>query len=504
MARPSGSILDSYGPVILVTMVASAVLLAGPAVVSRLTEAHTDAKVAGARGRLDEDPILARFSQATRDLATIVEPSVVHISTRADLRDPKTGRTVPMSSSGSGWVYDADGHIVTNAHVVDGAKEIEVQFHNGSLRKVTSVKLDLRTDIAVLKIEHGGLRPAERGRSELIHQGDLVFAFGSPFDFRFSMSSGIVSGLGRSAGLSDVDFENFIQVDAAINPGNSGGPLTDITGRVVGMNTAIATGRGNTTGVQGQSAGIGLAIPMSIIESVVPQLIEKGEVDKGFMGVRLSLLTDARARTAGYEGHGVMIGDVEAGAPAHRSGLRPGDIITHINGQPINSQRQIPAIVATHRPGQTILVRVWRSGDGTSDRGPDEAAGGPMEIPVVLEKLDPALIAERPVDSLDRFGVRSLQTANRLSAVELSLPQERGVIVIETTPGSSAEASTPRGSLIVAVNDLPVSSVDEFYTRLMRATPQSGIFGPRSSMSTVVILTVILPGGETRNVPIPI
>jgi len=420
---------------------------------------------------------------------------VVHISTRADLRDPKSGRTVPMSSSGSGWVYDADGHIVTNAHVVDGAKEIEVQFHNGSLRKVTSVKLDLRTDIAVLTIEHGGLRPAERGRSEQIQQGDLVFAFGSPFDFRFSMSSGIVSGLGRSAGLTDVDFENFIQVDAAINPGNSGGPLTDITGRVIGMNTAIATGRGNTTGVQGQSAGIGLAIPMSIIESVVPQLIEKGEVDKGFMGVRLSLLTDARARTAGYEGHGVMIGDVEPDAPAHRSGLRPGDIITHINGQPINSQRQIPAIVATHRPGQTILVRVWRSGE--------DNAGRPLEIPVVLEKLDPALIAERPVDSLDRFGVRALQTANRLTAVELSLPQERGVIVVETTPGSSAELNMPRGSLIVAVNDLPVSSVDEFYTRLMRATPQSGLFGPRSPMSTVVILTVILPGGETRSVPIP-
>lgn len=501
MARTSLSPLDSYGPVVVVTLAAAAVLLTGPFVVSRLTEAQTDSRVAAARTRLDSDSILARMSQATRDLATIVEPSVVHISTRAQIKDPKTGRSSIMSSSGSGWVYDSLGHIVTNAHVVDGASEIEVQFHNGSLRKVSAVRLDLRTDIAVLKIEHGGLRPAERGRSEDVQQGDLVFAFGSPFDFRFSMSSGIVSGLGRSAGLSDVDFENFIQVDAAINPGNSGGPLTDISGRVVGMNTAIATGRGSTTGVQGQSAGIGLAIPMSIIESVVPQLIEKGEVDKGFMGVRLSLLTESRARAAGYEGHGVVVGEVEAGAPAQRSGLRPGDIITHINGQAISSHRQIPAIVATHQPGQTILVRVWRGGER---RGGEQVDGTPMEIPVVLEKLDPALIAERPVDSLDRFGVVELQTANRLRAAEFRLPQERGVIVTATSPGSQAETAMPRGSLIVAVNELPVTSVDEFYARLVRATQGAGFFGPRSAMPTVVVLTVVLPGGETRSVPLAI
>ena len=499
MPNASGSPPVSYGPAIVVTAVAAAVLLAGPVVVSRLTEAQTEARVQAARARLDDDAILSRLSSATRDLAQIVEPSVVHISTRAYIRDPKSGRTVAMNSSGSGWVYDAEGHIVTNAHVVDGADEIEVQLHNGALRKVSAVRLDLRTDIAVLDIDRGGLRPAERGRSDTIQQGDLVFAFGSPFDFRFSMSSGIVSGLGRSAGLSDIDFENFIQVDAAINPGNSGGPLTDITGRVIGMNTAIATGRGNTTGVQGQSAGIGLAIPMSIIESVVPQLIEKGEVDKGFMGVRLTMLTESRGRLAGYEGHGVMIGEVEPGAPAQRAGLRAGDIITHINGQPILSQRQIPAIVATHQPGQTISVRIWRTLES-----PDEgAAGASLDMPVVLEKLDPALMAERPVEALDRFGVVQLLTANRLRAAEHRLPQERGVIVTETKPGSTAESVLPSGSLIVAVNDLPVTSVDEFYARLMRAAP-TGMFGPRSGISALVVLTVILPGGETRSVPISI
>src|SRR5262249_20176701 len=157
-----------------------------------ITYAQTEARIAAASARLREGNILDELDRATRDLAQIVEPSVVHISTRATIRDSATGRATPMTSSGSGWVYDGDGHIVSNAHVVDGADEIEVQLHNGALRHAEVVGLDLHTDIAVLRIDDDQLHPAIRGRSEQVRQGERVFAFGSPFDFRFSMSSGIV------------------------------------------------------------------------------------------------------------------------------------------------------------------------------------------------------------------------------------------------------------------------------------------------------------------------
>src|SRR5690606_400198 len=165
-----------------------------------------------------------QLNQAGRDLAMIVEPSVVHVSTSARIQD-RSGTAAQVTSSGSGWVYDEQGHIVSNAHVVDGADQIQVQLYTGEYYDADVVGIDLRSDIAVLKIPARHLVPAQRSSMENVEQGEFVFAFGSPFDFRFSMSAGIVSGLGRSAGLTDIEYENFIQVDAAINPGNSGGPL---------------------------------------------------------------------------------------------------------------------------------------------------------------------------------------------------------------------------------------------------------------------------------------
>ena len=328
------------GPGIVVLAAASAAILAAPLVVRSANHAQTTADIVRASrvlagtdappGGVGEttqlvaareaviEPILEQLNRAHRAIAKVVEPSVVHVSTLTTMR--RRAFTAPYASSGSGWVWDQDGHIVTNAHVVESSDRVQVQFFDGELREAEVVGLDLRSDIAVLKVTPGGLHLSLRGDSSLIEQGYMVFAFGSPFDFRFSMSSGIVSGLGRTAGLADIDYENFIQTDAAINPGNSGGPLTDIRGRVIGMNTAIATGRGNSVG-QGQFAGIGLAIPMSMIESVVTQIIETGEVRKGFLGVGLMSLDTARALGArgndvlaavasGFRGEGAVVREV--------------------------------------------------------------------------------------------------------------------------------------------------------------------------------------------------
>ena len=188
-------------------------------VAARKPLATDDAPPAGAE--VDEFAglsFLEAFNRANRAIAKLVEPSVVHVSTLATMQ--RRNFAAPYASSGSGWIWDEDGHVVTNAHVVEGAERLQVQLFDGELREAELVGLDLRTDIAVIKVAAGGLHPSRRGSSGDVAQGDLVYAFGSPFDFRFSMSTGIVSGLGRSAGLADIDYENFIQTDAAINPGN--------------------------------------------------------------------------------------------------------------------------------------------------------------------------------------------------------------------------------------------------------------------------------------------
>ncbi|MCA9290849.1 MAG: trypsin-like peptidase domain-containing protein, partial [Phycisphaerales bacterium] len=198
--------LTHYGPSLIVLATATLVLFAGPSAVRQLTFEQTRAEIQLASQRLTESPILEELNAAYRDIATMVAPTVVYISTQQRIDGPD-GRQI-LNSSGSGWIYDEAGHIVTNAHVVENAEDIEVQLNDGQLRPATLVGVDLHTDIAVVRIEPGHLHPAARSRSHNVRQGDMVFAFGSPFEFRFSMSSGIVSGLGRTT-LVDIVYQNF-------------------------------------------------------------------------------------------------------------------------------------------------------------------------------------------------------------------------------------------------------------------------------------------------------
>ena len=330
-------------PAALLLAAAAVSLWTVPALIRLAQVERTARSMDAAADRLASSNALEAMSASMRDIAAAVEPAVVHVSVAGEAKGRLGARS--FTQSGSGWIWDASGNIVTNAHVVDGATALEVQLHDGSLHPATLVGLDPRTDIAVLHIQADGLLPATR-TATLPAQGDLVFAFGSPFEFRFSMSSGIVSGVGRSAGLAEVEYESFIQVDAAVNPGNSGGPLTDVRGRVIGINTAIATGRGNTVG-SGQFAGIGLAIPMSIAENVVTQLIASGSVTRGFMGVsvvdaeRVKTMSSRnpifRAVAEGFQGEGAVIISITPGSPAASAGLQLGDVITALGDRRINS-----------------------------------------------------------------------------------------------------------------------------------------------------------------------
>lgn len=495
---------QSYGPGLVVLAASAVALLAGPFAVREFVHAQTTVDIVKASNRLESaGNVLEQINAVQRDIAKAVEPSVVHVSTESTLQGRSIQRT--YVSSGSGWIYDDAGHIVTNAHVVDGADRIQVQLHDGDLRNAELVGVDLRTDIAVVKVDGGALHPAKRGNSDDVQQGDLVYAFGSPFDFRFSMSAGIVSGLGRTAGPAEIDYQNFIQVDAAINPGNSGGPLTDIYGRVVGMNTAIATGRGNTVG-QGQFAGIGLAIPMSMIENVVSQLVTSGEVRKGYLGVSVDSV-DSRAapfisvpalRFAAerFRGEAAVITEVEEESPAAKAGLQVGDVIVAIDGRQITSDGQVRAVISSKRPGSDVTLEIWR---------PDLSTGEPLttDIKLTLGELDPAMLGNRIfADTLRTLGFASLTTSTEERAKKLGVPFRRGVLVEQVREGSPVERAVPEGSVITQILGQPVGSVDELFTRVYRWwVPQQR---ERSMYSVELPLTFVTPEGQVREDVVPL
>ena len=489
--------LEHLGPALVTLAAAGALLLAAPAVVRQLSREGTAVEMAAADARLQKGTLLDALSQSTRDIATLVEPSVVHVSTKGSMHGRNGART--FLNSGSGWIYDTMGHIITNAHVVDGAQQVEVQLHDHERRDARLVGQDLRTDIAVLQIDPNGLVPARRAKEDP-QQGEMVFAFGSPFDFRFSMSSGIVSGIGRTAGLQDIDYENFIQTDAAINPGNSGGPLTDTRGSVVGMTTAIATGKGNALG-QGQFAGIGLAIPVSMIDNVVEQLITRGEVEKGFMGVStmdVEELRQGRSRdplmqyvASVFPGDGAVVAVVTPDSPAAKAGLRMGDVVTQLAGQRVGSASQFRTLIAGRRPGETVSVEVWRP------LPQQDAAGEIVHMQVTVARLQPGVNAEWFAWGLREMGLGNLVTATEADAAARGVTFRRGVLVQDVPAGSPAAEQVPSGSIITEVFGGQVNNLDDLYARIERGVPQ------QPAMVDVPI-TVQRPDGTSLQLILPL
>lgn len=347
----------AYGPAFVVLLTAASMLIIIPAAVRRITSAHTHARLTLAQQALDQDELLDRLDQAVRNVALAVEPSVVHIEVRDRASRLMTG------STGSGWVFDDAGHVVTNAHVVAGARDIFVQFFDGARVRAELVGADPFADIAVLRVEPGShLHPMRRATGLRVRQGERVFAFGSPFGFKFSMSEGIVSGLGRNArgpaGFASTT--NYIQTDAAINPGNSGGPLVDIRGRLVGMNVAIATSH-DTRAADAQSSGISFAIPLTTIETRVPQILAGGFVP-GFLGVSFrdsSRFIDDPA----YRSTGVTVGSVVPDSPAEKAGLQVGDIIVAIDDEAPGDGAVLRSLISAKAPGEKVMLRVFRRGD---------------------------------------------------------------------------------------------------------------------------------------------
>jgi len=302
-------------------------------------------------------PDLARVNGLLADLAERLQPGLVHVRVQRTLKEdtPREDSGEPRRSTGSGFVIDASGLIVTNAHVIEGAAAIQVRLADGKRFQGKVVGRDNRVDLALVKIEGAtGLTPLPLGDSNRLRVGEFVLALGNPFGLDQSVSFGIVSRKGAPLTVAAPGFD-FIQTDAAINPGNSGGPLVNVAGEVIGVNTMAM-----------RNGSIGFAIPANLVKMLLPQLVTKGRVDWGWLGVSISEVTeDDLDRLKLREARGVLVRSVLPGDPADKGGVRTNDVIVGIDGARLESPRDLQRVVSSTPVGKRVRVVLLREGQET-------------------------------------------------------------------------------------------------------------------------------------------
>jgi serine protease Do len=381
------------------------------------------------------------------DVATLVakvKPAVVAITTTRDVKlesfgEDDEGQTTHQAALGSGIIVDAQGHVVTNAHVVDDATTVKVHYGDREYRAKVIGK-DTRLDVAVLQIENApkDLPVASLGASEQTRVGEYVVAIGNPFGLGNTVTMGIVSAKGRVIGAGPYD--DFIQTDASINPGNSGGPLFDLHGQVIGINTAI-----NPRG-----KGIGFAIPIDAVKGALPQLIASGHVSRGQMGVMIQGMDDGIAKALGMDhAHGALVEEVGGGSPAERAGIKSGDVITSVDGQDVKTSNELPRIIASHAPGTHVHLGVLH------DKRTEN-------VDVTLEALkDEGAKSDRGAPS---------ESTQQQGALGLAIGDEDGHVIVErVAPDGPADGKLQRGDVIEEVNRKPVSSAQDAANALKTA-----------------------------------
>ena len=414
-------------------------------------------------------------------LAKKLKPAVVNISTSTSTTPQKRQQRPAMDpfqeyfdrffegprqqpfkqrNLGSGFIISDDGYIITNNHVVAGADEIKVKLSDGREFSGEVKGRDEKFDVALIKIVAKGQLPvAPLGDSDKMEVGEWVMAIGNPFGLAQTVTAGIVSAQGRVIGSGPYD--DFIQTDASINPGNSGGPLFNVTGEVIGINTAIVAG--------GQ--GIGFAIPINMAKSIITQLRETGKVTRGWLGVSIQQVTPELAKSFGLEQEkGALVAEVMKGSPAEKSGLKGGDIVLQFDGHPIREMHELPRLVAASPVGKKVTLLVQRE-------------GRQVTVPVAIEQLKDAE-DEDVVLPTDRLGIKVAELGAERSQ-QLRIPGERGVVVTAVQPGSLADrAGIAEGDLIREINGVPITGVAD-YTKAVSSVKKGGY------------LKVLLRRGET-------
>jgi len=407
------------------------------------------------------------FKQIYADVAEKVIPSVVSIHSAKVVQVPQfnpfewffgpQGQQQPQQQPrqeqriegvGSGFIISADGYILTNNHVVEGADDLTVTLADDREFTAKVVGTDPPTDLAVIKIEGASNLPVVYlGDSEKLRIGDMVLAIGSPFGLSETLTAGIISAKGRSNVMDPSSFENFIQTDAAINPGNSGGPLVDLNGAVVGINSAIYSRSGG-------SQGVGFAIPVNMARDIAHMLIDEGKVTRGYLGVFIRDISGDMAKALNVEpSSGVLVDNVIEKSPAEKAGIKAGDIITAINGGKVTSSNELRNRVAAIKPGSRTSFAVLR--DGKS-----------MDFNVVLEERtgDVAQAGAAPSESTREKTGLTLQNLTKEIREQFNLPEDaKGVVITDIDPSTpAARARLQAGDLILEVNRQPVASVAEF------------------------------------------
>jgi serine protease Do len=360
-----------------------------------------------------------------------------------------------VHSLGSGVIVANDGYILTNNHVVDGAQELTVVLPDKKKYPAKLVGTDPQTDMAVIKIDAKDLTPATLGNSDQVKVGQWVIAVGNPFQLMHTVTAGIISAKGRSE-MGLADYEDFIQTDAAINPGNSGGALADLDGNVIGINTAINSPSGG-------NVGIGFAIPISMASQVMEALISEGKVTRGYVGLLLQDLDEDLARAMKLKSsEGALVGDVTAGGPADKAGIKRGDVIMEVNGKAVENSLQLRNLVAQTKPGTSVEFTLIREGQQ-------------MEVKVMLGERPKELQAGRQPEekqpkeqTYQKLGL-SVQTLTPDIASQLGYKNVEGVVVTDVAAGSPAEdAGLQEGDLIMEVNGVKTRSDSDFKSAVAR------------------------------------
>lgn len=366
--------------------------------------------------------------------------------------------------AGSGVIVSADGYVLTNHHVIDGADKLTVRMQDSKTYEAKIVGSDPPSDLAVLKIEAAGLPFLTLGNSDSVRVGDIVLAIGNPLGIGQTVTAGIISAKGRRTGLSDGNssFEDFLQTDAPINRGNSGGALVNLTGELIGINSQILS-----SGQNGGSIGIGFSIPSNMAKSVMEQLIKDGKVRRGMLGVNIQNLTESIAKSLDIKDvKGVIVSNVKAGSSADKAGVKRGDIITAINGEKIEDGNVLRNKIAGTMPGTEIKLSILRDGQ-------------PQELTAKLDEFEvqgenggkgDGQTPEQRERSSGKLGL-DLQPISPAEAKKLQLPDGAGgLLVTEVDPnGPAAEEGVTRGDVILEVNRVPVESLQDMQAALEKS-----------------------------------
>ena len=382
---------------------------------------------------------------------------------------PPGGPQLPreQESEGSGFVISADGHILTNAHVIDGADPetgVVARLKDGTRLPLKVVGVDDKTDLAVLKADATGLKPIVWGDSDRARVGEFVCVIGAPFELDYTLTVGVISGKGRSD-LTSTVYEDYLQTDASINPGNSGGPLVDLDGKVLGVNTLI----------NGLNRGLGFAIPSKIAQTVSSELIASGRVVRPWLGIRIETLGDEPAlqKMLGVD-RGVVVREIFADTPAARSELQPADVVIDVDGQPVSSARDLQKAILGKNIGQTVQLKVWRRQDSNYRTVAVKAEELPQEPAEAIASSrpkpfrPPAPENEGVDEPWPAYGLE-VQNLPEDVAKEMSLPAG-GVIVTRIEPGSPADvAGLQRRDVITAAGDETIKDSKSLAAALQKA-----------------------------------